>query len=256
MTTNPAVGRITSTYGARPPIKLPTGKWTDPFHAGADIANERGTPIRAVEAGRVVHAGLAGSGLAAGRSGLCVIVKHRDGTAAYYGHLDRVGVALGADVTEGQVIGAMGDTGNTNGVHLHFEWRYDARSSRATVDPVAALSARGITLGIDLQEDDVLTPEQASDIARIKVLESKLNELVESKRLVQQPALKRIDANAAYLVAVAKGSAGGVDVDEGALADALLLTLTPDAIADALARRGLPADIVATIGATLTKATS
>lgn len=137
---NPAVGRISSPYGPRPaPLPSP--------HLGTDVANATGTPLKAAAAGEVVYAGTAGTGLATGRSGLCVIIRHADADT-YYGHLSRIDVKAGQRVSAGQRIGLMGATGNVTGPHLHFEVR-PVKSKIGTTDPVPYLKARGVTLGTD-----------------------------------------------------------------------------------------------------------
>lgn len=168
MWVNPAAGRVQPLYaptgkaikgfGVREPIKLPSGKLTAPFHAGVDISNAEGTPVRAAGAGTVIYAGEAGKGLAAGRSGLCVIVAHADHSATYYGHLSRVDVKVTGLVDVGQRIGLMGSTGNVTGPHLHFEHRPSA-SSTVTKDPVTWAKARGVDLGSEPEPEPDVEPE-------------------------------------------------------------------------------------------------
>ncbi len=55
--------------------------------------------------------------------GNLVILKHADGMSTYYAHMERVYVTEGDTVKQGQVIGEMGNTGNSYGKHLHFEVR-------------------------------------------------------------------------------------------------------------------------------------
>ena len=53
-----------------------------------------------------------------------IILKHDDGTESYYCHLASfaAGIAEGVRVSKGQMIGIMGTSGNSSGIHLHFEW--------------------------------------------------------------------------------------------------------------------------------------
>ena len=103
----PASGTVTSGYGAR---------WGS-VHKGVDIANATGTPIWAAAAGEVFHAGSFGG------YGNAVLIDHGEGMTTLYGHQSRVVVSAGAQVTQGQVIGYIGSTGNSTGPHLHFEVR-------------------------------------------------------------------------------------------------------------------------------------
>ena len=100
------------------------GTFTSPFgmrwgrlHAGIDIAAPVGTPIRAVDSGRVAIAGPTGG------YGNYTCIQHGGGISTCYGHQSRIGVSVGSSVSQGQVIGAVGNTGNSTGPHLHFEVR-------------------------------------------------------------------------------------------------------------------------------------
>jgi len=53
-------------------------------------------------------------------AGNYIIVKHDNGFYSYYLHLNQILVKSGDNVALGQVIGKMGTTGNSTGVHLHF----------------------------------------------------------------------------------------------------------------------------------------
>lgn len=102
----------------------PFGKRVDPFtgaianHLGADLVSQD-RRIYASAKGIVVFAGPKGS------YGNYVKVKHQldDGTIFHsaYGHLARIAVSVGQEVTQTTVIGQMGTTGNSTGIHLHFE---------------------------------------------------------------------------------------------------------------------------------------
>lgn len=60
--------------------------------------------------------------------GNCVKIQHTNGYCTLYAHLYSVNVNLGQIVKQGQVIGYMGNTGNSYGTHLHFEvWKNGSR---------------------------------------------------------------------------------------------------------------------------------
>lgn len=96
-------------------------------HAGGravDIANRRGTSIYAADSGTVVMATYKGS------YGNCIIIDHGNGYSTRYAHLSSFGVSVGARVTKGQYIAAMGSTGNSTGPHLHFEIMVNGQRQR------------------------------------------------------------------------------------------------------------------------------
>lgn len=103
----PATGIVSSPFGSR---------WGR-MHAGVDIADDEGTPIKASLGGKVTYAGWM-SGY-----GNTVILEHPQGYTTLYGHMKQVTVAVGAYAGRGQVIGKMGSTGNSTGPHVHFEVR-------------------------------------------------------------------------------------------------------------------------------------
>lgn len=90
-------------------------------HHGIDIAGEIGNPIYASDSGVVVYEGWNNSGY-----GNLIIVDHGNGWQTVYGHLNEIYVDCAQSVYQGDVIGALGTTGNSTGPHLHFEIRKDA----------------------------------------------------------------------------------------------------------------------------------
>lgn len=88
---------------------------------GIDIGAKTGTPVYAMAGGTVIIA--KGNGAWNGGYGNYVVVSHENGTQTLYAHLSRVDTSAGKKVSQGEVIGAVGNTGRSTGPHLHFEVR-------------------------------------------------------------------------------------------------------------------------------------
>ena len=86
------------------------------YHSGLDIAGPVGTPITAADSGRVVSVLYENYGY-----GYHVIVDHGNGYQTLYGHMSRIDVAQGQNVSRGTTLGLRGSTGRSTGPHLHFE---------------------------------------------------------------------------------------------------------------------------------------
>jgi murein DD-endopeptidase MepM/ murein hydrolase activator NlpD len=110
-------------FGAR---RIINGRARSP-HAGLDFAAERGTPVVASNAGRVI---LVGDFFFPGR---LVVLDHGLGLHTAYFHLDEVTVAEQDLVERAQPIGRVGATGRATGPHLHFL----ASVGSARIDPAA-----------------------------------------------------------------------------------------------------------------------
>lgn len=110
----PSCYYITSRQGPRThPI---TGVYKN--HAGTDIGAQYGATVVAADGGTVSLAGVNGG------YGNCVMINHGNGYYTLYGHLSSIAVYEGQGVSQGDVIGYVGSTGNSTGPHLHFEIRY------------------------------------------------------------------------------------------------------------------------------------
>jgi murein DD-endopeptidase MepM/ murein hydrolase activator NlpD len=107
----PLAGWLTSNYGNR---KDPMDGSPD-FHAGLDIAADRGTPVHATADGTVALAGYNGN------YGNCIEILHAFGIGTRFGHLSSYAVHVGSQVKRNDVIGYVGATGRTTGYHLHYE---------------------------------------------------------------------------------------------------------------------------------------
>lgn len=119
--------RFTSSFGYR---NDPKGAGRR-MHAGVDLAGPRGTPIYATADGVVVAAEPERG------YGNVVKIRHDFGLETVYGHLSRIGVKLGQQVSRGVQIGDMGSTGRSTGSHLHYEVRVNDQP----VNPMTYLEA-------------------------------------------------------------------------------------------------------------------
>ncbi|MGB3218188.1 MAG: M23 family metallopeptidase, partial [Anaerolineae bacterium] len=122
---NPAPGvRISQSFGQNPAVYQKFGL---AGHEGIDYACKIGTPIKAA-AGGVVYMrgetpGTFGPDKNQGPYGIRVIVEHTWGSQkgyTVYAHLSSDSVRVGDRVQAGDVVGKSGDTGNSDGAHLHF----------------------------------------------------------------------------------------------------------------------------------------
>lgn len=133
------------------PVSTPYGirgqHWTAcGWHTGTDIAAPQGADVVAARPGTVVFVNYGSS------FGVQIAVR-QNGTEDFYAHLARVDVNGGDWVEAGQLIGAVGSTGNSTGPHLHLEshtghgWRCDWMT-----DPAVAINYRPTT---DEGEDEM-----------------------------------------------------------------------------------------------------
>ena len=109
---------------------------SDRNHKGLDIAAPEGTEIYAAEEGEVVSAGWNSGGY-----GNVVMIEHPDGYATVYGHMISVYAVEGQYVQKGQLIGFVGNTGNSFGDHCHFEVRYQG----ICYDPASFLNTENMS---------------------------------------------------------------------------------------------------------------
>ncbi|MFF0476463.1 peptidoglycan DD-metalloendopeptidase family protein [Streptomyces sp. NPDC004284] len=146
-----AISAGTLTLGAsgahaaeRPDFQLPAPcgeTWTASTYADHNPANsvdlnrypgdDTGLPVAASAAGTVEVAGDSG-----GWAGIHVRINHGGGWTTHYAHLSAVDVTAGASVSAGQTIGRVGNTGNSQGAHLHFEETLNGAGQTVTFDGV------------------------------------------------------------------------------------------------------------------------
>lgn len=108
----PVSGTISSRFGVLSSIRSGA-------HTGLDIACKSGTDIKAVAKGKVIFAERKGS------YGNLVKIDHGNGVETWYAHCSKIYAKVGDEVNAGDVIAAVGATGNATGPHLHLEIRID-----------------------------------------------------------------------------------------------------------------------------------
>ncbi|MEK5645944.1 MULTISPECIES: peptidoglycan DD-metalloendopeptidase family protein [Paenibacillus] len=117
-------------------------------HAGVDIAapgDSTGLGIVAFMPGTVTFSGVRGG------YGNCIMIDHGGGLVTLYGHMQSPSpLSVGEQVEAGQLIGKIGNTGSSQGAHLHFE----IRINDSPVDPLPYLMAFGPTI----QDGDIQEP--------------------------------------------------------------------------------------------------
>lgn len=107
---NPVYGMITSRFGVLSSIR-------SSYHTGLDIGASTGTPIAAAAAGTIAFSGRKSA------YGNLITVDHGNGVVTYYAHCNSLYKSVGEYVDQGEIIAAVGSTGNSTGPHLHIEVR-------------------------------------------------------------------------------------------------------------------------------------
>lgn len=116
-------GCTSNVGGGSPPYTRPLDNytWMQGFspggHEGVDLAANVGESVHAAGGGTVAFAGWNNYGY-----GYVVVIAHGP-TFTIYGHLDTYKVSCGQSVSAGNLVGTVGNTGNSTGPHLHFEVR-------------------------------------------------------------------------------------------------------------------------------------
>ena len=118
----PEYQEVTETFGTR--VHPITGK--ESSHDGVDISAPEGAAVLAVRSGTVAETGWDDT------NGNYVLLDHGDGLTTLYGCLSTVSVQTGDAVAQGDVLGAVGQTGAATGPHLHLEAAQDG----ALYDPL------------------------------------------------------------------------------------------------------------------------
>ncbi|GLB58035.1 M23 family metallopeptidase [Cytobacillus sp. NCCP-133] len=175
----PADGVITDTFGTR-----------RGHHKGIDIAAESGSPVYAVDSGVVSKSYFSET------YGHVVFIKHRNQTETVYAHMNERLAANDEKVAQGQKIGTMGSTGDSSGVHLHFEihkreWTVDKVNA---VDPFLAFGSEKIGHPVYAALNDKKAHEVSAQISKMEPVQNitQENENINDDRAKENPGEQAI----------------------------------------------------------------
>ena len=107
-------------YPDMPPVDgyVTRGLQLENNHLGIDIATKNQNDVRVPIAGRVLYSGISDD------LGKTIIISHSGGFVTVYGHNDTIMVNSGDELQKNQIISRVGETGRSQGPHLHFEiWK-------------------------------------------------------------------------------------------------------------------------------------
>jgi len=107
-------------------------------HHGTDFGAKRGTPLLAVNDGKVIFSGRMGG------YGKVIKIKHAGGYMSLYAHQSRLRAKRGQKVKKGQIIGYVGSTGRSTGPHLHFGLKKNGK----WINPMKVLRKKSIKTSI------------------------------------------------------------------------------------------------------------
>ncbi|MFY0628784.1 MAG: peptidoglycan DD-metalloendopeptidase family protein [Flavobacteriaceae bacterium] len=110
---------ITSHFGVKRKVLKKKQKR---IHQGIDIRANEGTVILAASDGVVLKASMEGNW------GNLIVIKHANGYETWYAHLQRFKISKNQQVKKGDVIGFIGNTGNSTGTHLHYELKHQGKN--------------------------------------------------------------------------------------------------------------------------------
>lgn len=123
-------GMVTSGFGPRDSFQTDNGAMSSSNHPSIDIGATEGTPIGAYKSGKVTKNGWVDG------YGWTIEVTHSDGTVSAYHHMmEQSPVSVGTEVTQGDQIGKVGQTGNSKGAHLDLTITRDGKP----IDPASLI---------------------------------------------------------------------------------------------------------------------
>ncbi|HEX6938123.1 MAG TPA: M23 family metallopeptidase [Longimicrobiales bacterium] len=146
------------------PVSSPYGERTHPtsgktrMHWGTDLAAPNGTTVLAVADGRIERIRNQGDGVG---YGLYMIVRHTDGSASLYAHLQSTTAAVGDMVQRGDPIAVSDNTGDTSGPHLHLEYVPNGEivRSKERIDPFPCIQDENVSGSITVRDNGNLADD-------------------------------------------------------------------------------------------------
>ncbi|TRZ37702.1 M23 family metallopeptidase [Niallia circulans] len=173
----PSEGMISDTFNTR-----------NGDHKGIDIAGDLGASVYAVDKGLVVKSYYSQS------YGNVIFIKHENGLETVYAHLNERLVVENQNVEMGDMIGKMGNTGRSSGVHLHFEiheneWTVTKENA---INPILALGDADVGQTVEAaakparQEAAQAKRKQAQKDMTTKVENEKKSEAEEKEKEIEK----------------------------------------------------------------------
>ena len=158
---------------------------SDRNHKGFDIAADMGTDIYAAGDGVVVSAGWNPGGY-----GYFVMIDHLDGYQTVYAHMSQVYAIVDTQVKRGQLIGAVGSTGDSTGPHCHFEVRYMG----VCYDPAQFMYTADYTEDMDVSERTTDIYGETAETTTTTVLDELTESISEEKTTKKKTTTKKTTA--------------------------------------------------------------
>ena len=123
-------------------------EFDDTYHNGVDIISKKGSDVRSSAIGSVIYSGYDNI------YGKIIILAHKNNFYTFYGHLDTSFVKKHDFIAKNQLIGLVGETGETTGPHLHFEV-WDEWSPKDPLKLIELLARKDLTQSKELEEENV-----------------------------------------------------------------------------------------------------
>ena len=158
---------------------------SDRNHKGFDIAADMGTDIYAAGDGVVVSARWNPGGY-----GYFVMIDHLDGYQTVYAHMSQVYAIVDTQVKRGQLIGAIGSTGDSTGPHCHFEVRYMG----VCYDPAQFMYTADYTEDMDVSERTTDIYGETAETTTTTVLDELTESISEEKTTKKKTTTKKTTA--------------------------------------------------------------
>lgn len=210
MTRPPSRGRYTDRYGVR--VNPVTGRTEG--HHGLDINAFAGMILCAPEDVRLTSFGVIKGWEVHGR---VAVLEGADGWVHWLSHCDRALVRVGSTIREGEDVAVMGLTGQTTGLHVHWETRKGGKR----LDPEAWLArpTDNNSRPFEPEEDDMFTDQDRKDIAALRSAVQGITNAIGDPKIGIHDHVLKAAGRSAEAVAIAKNIEGIVAATSNTLND-------------------------------------